>query len=192
MSAAPRQPVPQAYTGARMNADQFFAMGETDARLELVHGVVVTSPSPHPLHQRVLHLIQVQLGLLQANGLRIEVFPDTDVTFEPDVTYCPDLSVYLASRLPRIPDRLMIPPEFILEILSPSNKPMDLITKREDYESYGVPEYVVVDPHRGRSNQWVRRGTIYHEVPPVGDTISSDAIPGLTIDLRPVRALAKA
>lgn len=191
MSAVPRQPDPPVYTGARMTAEQFLAMGETDARMQLVHGVVVLSPSPQPIHQRVLDEIQGQLFVLRSGGLAVHVFPDTDVVFDTRLVYRPDLSIYRAERLPTIPDRLTTQPDLIIEILSPSNKPMDLITKREDYEQYGVPECVVIDPHTGRCTQWARRGAIYHEIPPAGDFLTSDGVPGLRLDLRPLRAAAK-
>jgi Uma2 family endonuclease len=191
MSAVPRQPDPPAYSGARMTAEQFLGMGQTDARMQLVHGVVVLSPSPQPIHQRILDQIQGQLFMLRQHGLAVHVFPDTDIVFDARLVYRPDLAIYRAERLPAIPDRLTTTPDLIIEILSPSNKPMDLITKREDYEHYGVPEYIVIDPHTGRSTQWARRGEIYHEIPPAGDTLTSDAIPGLRIDLRPIRASAQ-
>ena len=37
-------------------------------------------------------------------------------------------------------------PDLVVEILSAGSKPLDLITKRDDYDAFGVGEYWVVDP----------------------------------------------
>jgi Uma2 family endonuclease len=37
-------------------------------------------------------------------------------------------------------------PDLIIEILSPSNKRRDLITKKKLYEKFGVNEYWIIDP----------------------------------------------
>jgi Uma2 family endonuclease len=37
-------------------------------------------------------------------------------------------------------------PDLIIEILSPSNKKRDLITKKQLYEKFAVKEYWIIDP----------------------------------------------
>lgn len=39
-----------------------------------------------------------------------------------------------------------VPPQVVIEVLSPSNTEKELISKRAFYEKYGVEEYYVVDP----------------------------------------------
>jgi len=89
--------------------------------------------------------LQFQLGTARRRGVSIRVLPDSDVRFSESEVYCPDVSVYLASRLPTIPKRLEIPQDLVIEILSPSSCSMDLVTKRDDYMRFGVREDWIVD-----------------------------------------------
>ncbi len=51
-----------------------------------------------------------------------------------------------------------IPPQVVFEVLSHSNTPAEMEAKRAFYERYGVEEYYVYDPERGRWEGWRRRG----------------------------------
>jgi Uma2 family endonuclease len=185
------------FAGRRMTADEFFALGETTERLELIDGVIVMSPSPLPLHQALLHAIQRQLAAAQDAGLQAVVFPDVDVQFTSLLVYRPDITVYRAENMAAIPARLTIPPapDLIIEILSAGSKGTDLITKRDDYERFGVAEYWAVDPADLRIRVWRQQHPgadrfIEAALPTLQpDTIECASIPGFTLDLHPLRAL---
>ena len=51
-----------------------------------------------------------------------------------------------------------IAPQVVFEILSPSNTKEEMENKFNFYESYGVEEYYVYDPQRGRLQGWQRQG----------------------------------
>jgi Uma2 family endonuclease len=182
-----------------MTADEFFALGESAERLELIDGVVVMSPSPFPIHQAVLDEIQGQLAVARRGGLRVVSFPDTDVEFGPGLVYRPDLAVYRAERMPKIPSRLRVPPapDLVIEILSAGSKGTDLITKRDDYERTGVGEYWAIDPAPDlRVRVWRQEksgGARFIEAalprPEAPDVLESAAISGFTLDLAALRAV---
>lgn len=187
MSAAPRLPTQLGY-GLRMSADDYLALGETHERYELIDGVVVLSPSPDPGHQSLALILGAEL-LLAARPIRgVRVIPDVDITLSPSRVYRPDLAVYGAGRLPKLPERLSIPPDLIIEILSPSSRSMDLVTKRDDYEQFGVGEYWVIDPSDARVRCWRRSGVKLVSHTFASDVVDCVAVPGLTIDLAIVRA----
>lgn len=193
MSALPRHPRDSGYTGLRMSADEYLALGQTPDRYELIDGVVFMSPSPTPLHQLLLQEIAVQLTLASREpGGGFTTFLDTDVRFAPALVYCPDVSVYRPGRLKGTPAQLTIVPDLVVEVLSPGNRPLDLVTKRGDYEQFGVGEYWVLDPDTGDVRCWRRRAGRYEESPVTGGTLPSDAIPGFTLDLVPLRRLVGA
>src|SRR5262245_59038093 len=133
MSAVPRYPSDLGYNGLRMTADEYLSLGETPDRYELVDGVVIMSPSPTPIHQLLIQELQLQAGLYARAHSGTLVFPDTDLRLGPRQVYRPDLSVYAPGRWRGIPERLDLPPDLVIEIISPGSKPFDLITKRADY-----------------------------------------------------------
>ena len=51
-----------------------------------------------------------------------------------------------------------IPPQVVFEVLSPSNRKREMDDKFAFYERYGVEEYYLYDPHRGRLRGWLRDG----------------------------------
>lgn len=177
------------YNGRRMTADAFFALGETDQRLELVDGVIVMSPRPVPRHQRLLYMLHYQLAAAEAAGRPLRAYPECDLQLGPDLVYAPDIRVYRADRMLKTASKLVLPPDLIIEVLSPGTRAMDLHTKREDYERYGVAEYWVIDPETISAVRWATEGGSYIEVTDTADELASRFIEGLKISLAPLRAL---
>jgi len=190
MSALGTNDADLGFSGRRLSADEFFALGETTERLELINGVIYVSPSPLLPHQKIVLQILRQLFAAQDRGLRVEFYPDTDVQFAPDLVYRPDISVYNAQRLITTPSRLTLPPDLVIEILSGGSKGRDLITKRDDYEKHGVGEYWAIDPADLRVRAWRRDAAapdIFTELPFRGTSLPSSVIAGFTLDLTPLR-----
>lgn len=173
-----------------MTADEYLALGETPERYELIEGVVVMSPSPTPRHQRAIFLLLRELGRFDPDSTRVEVFHDTDLKLDRGRVYRPNVSVYRRECIPTVPGRPTTPPDLVIEVLSPGSKPLDLVTKREDYESFGVEEYWVIDPDGGTVRAWRRERERFVETPAIDDRLESRAIEGFVLDLAPVRALS--
>lgn len=107
------------------------------------------------------------------------------------LAYRPDIAVCRAERLAsKTLTRLDLPPDLIVEVLSPSTKPYDLVTKRGDYDRFGVAEYWVVDPNDAGIRGWTRRGTEWEDAPRSPDVCIGTAIAGFTLDVAPVRMIA--
>jgi len=72
------------------------------------------------------------------------------VRFESGQTLRPDLAGWLRERLPEPPEDedvvVQVRPDWVAEIISPSNAGNDLIKKRRVYHRHGVPHYWIVDP----------------------------------------------
>ncbi len=190
MSAAPKHDPRLGYAGLRMTADEFLMLGETAERYELIDGVVVMSPSPTPGHNQVAAEVLYQAMGFAKQTNQASVFHETDVRFAREKVYRPDIAVYVADRMSMRIDRLDIAPDLIVEILSAGTKMLDLITKRDDYDRFGVAEYWTIDPENGDARCWRRQGSRLCEVPIEGSAIQSSAIAGFTLDLMPIRALA--
>lgn len=191
MSAWPSNLAEMGYHGLIMTADEYLALGETSERYELINGVVVMSPSPRPLHAKVLLQVGAQVQRFEDAGGAIDAYTETDLRIDPSTVYEPDLIAY-ARPLPKpIPERLTTPPELIVEVLSPRTEPLDLITKRAAYERFGVREYWVIDADAGTVRVWRSEGGRLVEAAVTGTTVPCKAIPGFALDLAPLARLAR-
>lgn len=185
MSAALRFPHPLGAAGLRMTAREYFSLGETDTRYELIDGVLVMSPSPTRSHQDVIRSLLRQLEP-QADALPgVAIVLDTDIKFADDTVYRPDVAIYLPGRLPDDADYPDIPPDLIIEVISPSSEARDLLTNRTDYARFGVTEYWVVDPGAAsvRCFRAARKSRKYARTIVTKTAIDSAAVPGIRIDL---------
>ena len=188
MSAAPRFPSSIGYNGLRMTADEYLAIGETPERYELINGVVFMSPSPSFRHQRVLRHVLKQFETCADRLRGLEIAIDTDLALGEHTVYQPDIAVYAPGRLPTDAAKLEVAPDLAVEILSPSSRPLDLVTKRDDYEKFGVGEYWVIDPIPVTLRRWRREGDRLVETPVDALSVSCESVPGLALDLAKVRA----
>jgi Uma2 family endonuclease len=119
------------------------ALPDDGKRRELVNGRLVVPPSPLAVHQRaVSHL---HLLLVPACPEDLEVFvapfdfrPNNRSSLQPDVMVCRGDDVER--------NGVRRPPLLAVEVLSPSSRATDLITKRHVYEQAGVASYWVFDP----------------------------------------------
>jgi Uma2 family endonuclease len=112
-------------------------------RYELVDGVLLVSPAPIFVHQRVVQ--NVAYLLHRAGPAGFEVLPapvdwyvSEYTVFEPDL-----LVARIDDPLAR---RLETTPLLAVEVLSPSTRLRDLGLKRRAYEDAGLPWYWVIDP----------------------------------------------
>ena len=74
-----------------------------------------------------------------------------------------------------------IGPQVVFEILSPSNTPKEMRNKFNFYERYGVEEYYLYDPQRGRLQGWRRQGRALEAIEPMSGWVSPRL--GITFDL---------
>ena len=75
-----------------------------------------------------------------------------------------------------------IPPDLVVEILSPGTRRRDLNDKRELYARFGVREYWIVDPERQGVTVLTLTDGRYEDVPAgEGGAVRSLALPDLTL-----------
>ena len=93
--------------------------------------------------------------------------PDSLIRPRPGRRFGPDVFFFEQQRVPRpLPEDLFEgAPDLVLEVLSPSNRDVDLELKRPAYRAAGIPEIWLVDPderqvlvdRRRRKRQRLRR-----------------------------------
>ncbi|MDR3170579.1 MAG: Uma2 family endonuclease [Treponema sp.] len=157
--------------------------------VEVIDGVVYAMSAPTSKHQRVVLNIAAFLAF-QLMGqpcqpfvapYDVVLFPQSmnreDYVLEPDVlVVCDSSKIHL--------DRCYGAPDFVLEVLSPSNPQHDLQTKRDLYQEAGVQEYWVVDPEE----QWLRQfrlspqGVFETVQFPARGSLAIETLPGCAIN----------
>lgn len=118
-------------------------------RYELIDGELHVSAAPNFRHQRVVHLLSMELGLwARANGGQVLTGPFDVYVHEREYVE-PDVLFVRADRVALFTERrLPVPPDLVVEVSSPSTRGVDARAKRDLYERFGVPEYWLVDLER--------------------------------------------
>ncbi len=160
-------PQPKLYT-----TEDIYALPE-GTRAELIDGQLYYMAPPNTRHQRILSFLHLEIGnYIRANKGTCEVFPAPFAVFlfADDSKYLePDISVICDT------DKLNNhgcngAPDWIIEIVSPSSRPMDYYTKLSLYRTAGVREYWIVDPEKNRI-------TVYNfETEDTGDYTFADSV----------------
>lgn len=143
-------------------------------KAEVIHGGLVTLPAPLPRHSKaqrsLAHLVGRPFDDDDGRGgpggwwILLEV----DVRLSTHDIVRPDLAGWRREKLPDPWDLRPIDtrPDWVCEILSPSNVAHDRVQKRRLYAEHGVPFYWMVDP-KARTHEalclhegaWVDAGT---------------------------------
>ncbi len=65
-----------------------------------------------------------------------------------------------------------IAPQVVFEVLSPGNRPAEMLRKLRFYEQYGVEEYYLCDPEHAHATGWLRRAKGLEEIPALDGWVS--------------------
>lgn len=124
---------------------------DDEIRRELYDGEIFEMPSPSLNHQTALFNLAFFLKLWsQANGGRVFLSP-VDLHVSERHYFIPDLCFYTAQSLEneavlRDPQKLTVPPDLIIEVLSDATARNDRVLKMNAYAAFGVRHYWLVDP----------------------------------------------
>lgn len=113
-------------------------------RYELVDGVLLMSPSPRPLHQRVV--ARVLAAVSKECPRDCEALPaPVDVVLSESTVLIPDVVV---GRRDDYTERALVGvPVLAVEVISPSSRLIDTKLKRATLAEAGCPHYWIVDPY---------------------------------------------
>lgn len=138
-------PQKRSYTG-----EDYWNLPE-DVRAELINGRFYAMVPPNRVHQKIVielctlinHHIKSKKGGCQVYPAPFAVNLDADDEnwVEPDISVICDPGKLTSRGCSGAPD-------LIVEVLSPSSRKMDYITKNALYADAGVKEYWIVDPQK--------------------------------------------
>ena len=129
--------------GDRLTRRDLELITDERRRYELVDGTLLVSPSPRPLHQRVVaRLLAALTPLCPAD---CEVLPaPLDVVLDEHTVLIPDVVV---GRRDTFTDRALVGvPVLAVEVVSPSSERIDRYLKPARLAAAGCPFYWVIDP----------------------------------------------
>lgn len=132
----------------RHTAQDYWDLPE-GSRTELVNGAFYCQAAPSRTHQRLVGLIYRKLSShIEAHGGGCETYVApfaTDVNADGSVILEPDVLVVCDPA--KLSERCCTgAPDFVAEVVSPSGRTRDYLTKAALYCQAGVREYWIVDP----------------------------------------------
>ncbi len=137
---------PLAYQSAQKWTYADYLTWDDDQRWEIIDGEAYNmSPAPTLRHQAIIGNIFALFHLfLRGTSCRPFIAP-TDVVFDDENVVQPDM-VVVCDPNKLTGANIQGVPDLVIEILSPSTTLRDRRLKKGLYESFGVKEYLIVDP----------------------------------------------
>jgi Uma2 family endonuclease len=122
----------------------------TNKMVELSDGSVEVLPMPSPKHQKiVLFLYRLLFSFVEARSLGSVLVAPLSVRLWPGKFREPDLAFILAEHAEWEQEDCWDGADLVVEVVSPSKRDHDLVTKRQEYAQAGIPEYWIVNAEAG-------------------------------------------
>lgn len=176
----------------RLTYDDYALLPDDGKRYEIIDGDLFVTPAPLTRHQKISRQLQfILMSALEKKGLGEVYDAPVDVVLDAENIVQPDL-VFVRSERRRIITEKFIegPPDLMIEILSPSTRRRDVLTKSALYARFGVPSYWIVDPDLDRIEFYILREGGYAAVHVASspEVVSPPEFPELQIPLAEVFA----
>jgi len=129
----------------KYTAEDYFAL-PAGSRKELIDGYMFDRNMPTTNHQRIVGELFLQLSSqIKKNGGTCDAFSgNVDVVLDEKTVVVPDVFI-VCDRDKDKGTHIEGAPDFVIEVLSPSNSQYDMIKKHSKYGEAGVREYWVVN-----------------------------------------------
>ena len=136
-----------------MTPEELLRLNLPNKRTELVRGVlVVREPAGYQHGDVAMRLAAAIFTHVQARGLGRVFAAETGFTLarKPDTVRAPDVAFISTARLPDPPPRgfAELAPDLAVEVLSPDDRPGEVLAKVADWLNAGARLVWVVDPVR--------------------------------------------
>lgn len=169
--------------------DYLLVPEEPGYRFEVLEGELIKDPSPTTLHQFVSQSLfrKTCAYFEKADPGGFAVYSPLDVTLGEATVVQPDI-LYIASDQRQIihDTRIDGAPTLVVEILSPSTRRKDSISKLQIYQKAGVRHYWLVDPEARTFHAFAWRDGVYSLAASgeTNDIVEHPDFPGLLITLQ--------
>ena len=136
-----------------MTVEQFVQMNTAETEeYELVEGALIPLSSPTPLHSKTVRRVERQVENYFDRNPVGDLFHEIDCRISDDTVRRPDVSVFLGVHLQQIDlNKIPVPfaPDIAVEVLSASEKAVDVHRKVREYLGAGSKEVWLLDYANG-------------------------------------------
>ena len=148
-----------------MSADELLRLGLPGKSTELVRGRLIVREPPGTHHGRVQSNLNVLLGgFVRAHRLGAVFGQHTGfrIASSPDTVRAPDLAFVRQERVALIPSRgyAALAPDLVAEILSPDDRPGEVLAKVGEWLTAGVELAWLIDPGRQVAHVYHSDGSV--------------------------------
>lgn len=178
---------------APKTAADLFAIPDDVRHHELIAGEIVERAAPSAEHgttQRklgaLLEPFDRQPGGRWPGGWWL--MSEVEVELSPSDVYRPDLVGWRRDRVPERPRGTPVQhrPDWIAEILSPSNSGVDRVKKLNRYHRFAVPHYWILDPLEETLSvfRWTDAGYLLVQAASSGDRVRAEPFAAVALEVR--------
>lgn len=175
---------------ALLTAEELLRLNLPNKRTELVRGRLVVREPAGYVHGDVAMLIGgAVLQHVEANSLGRVFAAETGFTLArgPDTVRAPDVAFIRSARLPSPPPEgfAELAPDLAVEVLSPDDRPGEVLEKVGDWLNAGTLLVWVVDPRRRIARVYRADGS-ETQVDDAGSLEGEELLPGFRLSLKAV------
>ncbi len=169
---------------AKVTAEQFFELPETNHIIELIDGEIIMSATPVTKHQRLVgrsySLIEDLMPGGEAFLSPLSVYLDELNIPQPDVMWVAEANKGVVHE-----SHLFGAPDLVVEVFSPSTEKYDRKDKFELYERFGVREYWMIAPAPELIEVWVLESGKFTRlgIYAPGETFNSPVLAGALVEV---------
>ncbi|MCC5898813.1 MAG: Uma2 family endonuclease [Phormidium sp. BM_Day4_Bin.17] len=137
-------------TSTQLSLEQFLKQPETKPASEFIAGEILQKPMPKGRHSRLQGKLCQEINQRTEAAKIAYAFPELRCSFA-NRSLVPDVAVFLWDEIPflangEVPDRFDLPPSWVIEILSPDQRPNKVIGNLLHCLEYGSQLGWFVDP----------------------------------------------
>ncbi|MGH7419632.1 MAG: Uma2 family endonuclease [Candidatus Rokuibacteriota bacterium] len=172
---------------ALITADELLRLSIPDKRVELVRGTLVVREPPGFRHGRVAMDLAARLAdHVRTQGLGQVCAAETGfrLSTAPDTVRAPDIAFVSRARLPdpELVGYAPLAPDLVVEVLSPTDRPGEVLAKVADWLNAGSRLVWVVDPERRLARVYRQDGS-EARLNTEDDLSGEDVVPGFSVRL---------
>jgi Uma2 family endonuclease len=165
-----------------MTAEELLRLELPGKSTELVRGKLVVREPPSTYHGRIQSTLNFMVSAyVRANALGAVFGQDTGfkIRSDPDTVRAPDLAFVRHERVGQIGTRGYAPlaPDLVAEILSPDDRPGEVLMKVGEWLDAGVTLVWVIDADRRTGTAYRSDGTV-RTIGAAGDLDGESVLPG--------------